>query len=249
MPGPARMKLFPSTSRNSRVRYFSVIIPTCNRPQFLAEAIASVLVQQDVTLELLVVNDGEALLPLPPDPRIRHFENAGRGAVAARSLGVQSARGDVIAFLDDDDRWIDQRHLARAAAAFDAGADFTFGDGMMEYADGRPPQPFTHNATVESLARDNTILVSAVCYARNLHNTLGNFDATLPYYWDWDWYLRVAHSGAVLQHIPSPVVAIRVHAANMSGELQRQARLANLLALSEKHGLGPLELKNHVDFV
>lgn len=228
---------------------FSVIIPTCNRPQFLAQAIASVIAQQDADFELLIVNDGDALASQPHDPRIRHLENATRGAVAARNLGVSAARGEAIAFLDDDDRWTDPQHLALAAAALDAGAAFTFGDGVMQYEDDRPPRPFARDATSASLAQDNTILVSAVTYSQALHRRLGPFDAALPYYWDWDWYLRVARSGARLQHIAKSVVAIRVHAENMSGEAQRQARADNLASLSHKHGLGALQLKNHTDFV
>lgn len=245
----ARMKPFPHAKRKGSVPDFSVIIPTCNRPQFLAEAAASVLAQRDVEFELLVVNDGDALSPLPPDPRVRHLENGRRGAVAARNLGVDKARGRAIAFLDDDDVWIDPRHLAKAAAALNEGAAFTFADGEMRYEDGSPPRAFTLDATPASLSRDNTILISAVTYMRDLHHKLGPFDVTLPYYWDWDWYLRVARSGARLRRIASPVVAIRVHADNMSGEARRQARQDNLSALAHKHGLGNLRLRNHTDFV
>ena len=249
MRGRARMKPFRRPNRKGSVPHFSVIIPTCNRPHFLAEAIASVLAQQDADFELLIVNDGGALASLPQDGRMRHLENARRGAVAARSLGVAAARGKAIAWLDDDDQWIDRHHLAMAAAALAGGADFTFGDGVMRYEDGSADRSFARDATSASLAQDNTILISAVTYTRALHQRLGPFDAALPYYWDWDWYLRVARSGAPLQRIAKPVVAIRVHTANMSGEAQKQARQDNLSALSHKHGLGELRLKNHTDFV
>ena len=32
-------------------------------------------------------------------------------------------------------------------------------------------------------------------YRRSIHNVLGQFDESIPYYWDWDWYLRVARGG------------------------------------------------------
>jgi glycosyltransferase involved in cell wall biosynthesis len=249
MRGRARMKPFRRPSRKGSVLHFSVIIPTCNRPQFLAEAVASVLAQQNADFELLIANDGDALAALPQDPRIRHLENARRGAVSARNLAVAAARGHAIAWLDDDDQWIDPHHLAHAAATLTAGAAFTFGDGVMRYEDGSADRAFARDATAASLAQDNTILISAVTYTRTLHQRLGLFDAALPYYWDWDWYLRVARSGAPLQRIAKPVVAIRVHTANMSGEAQKQARQDNLAALAHKHGLGELRLKNHTDFV
>ncbi|MFO1035113.1 MAG: glycosyltransferase family A protein [Hyphomicrobiales bacterium] len=99
---------------------------------FLMEAIASVLAQTERDPELLVVNDGDALPPLPIDPRLRHLENA-HGAVPAREFGVTSARGRFIAFLDDDDRWTSPDHLQLARAALDAGVDFTFSDGTMQF--------------------------------------------------------------------------------------------------------------------
>jgi glycosyltransferase involved in cell wall biosynthesis len=228
---------------------FSVIIPTKDRPHFLMEAIASVLAQSHSDFELLVVNDGDPLPPLPQDTRIRHLENAHRGAVLARNFGVAAARGSFIAFLDDDDRWTSPHHLQLGAAALGQGAAFTFSDGTMQFPGEARPRLFAQDATAASLACDNTILVSAVCYRKALHRTLGAFDVTLPYYWDWDWYLRVARSGARLQHLPEVTVDIRIHGQNMSGEQTRQARQDNLDALSIKHGLGQLTLKNHTDFV
>ncbi len=226
---------------------FSVIIPTRNREGFLAEAVNSVLAQRDVGLELLVVNDGEPLTIKFTDKRIRILDNGMRSAVPARNLGVEQAKGAFIAFLDDDDFWIDPLHLAKSAQAFKCGIDFYFADGEMVFADGMR-KIFARDANVATLAHDNTILISAVCYLRSIHETLGWFDEALPYYWDWDWYLRVARASFKLQHQSQPAVGIRVHANNMSSQ-NDAARRANLDALCAKHGLGPIPLKSHVDFV
>jgi len=224
----------------------SVVIPTRDRPQYLRQAIASVLEQRNVNLELIIVNDGAAAIPPHPDPRVRVIDNQQRGAVAARNLGVAAAKGSHIAFLDDDDWWSDSQHLSVSLAA---GAAFTFTDGEFVFMDGSPPIEFAFDASAETLAADNTILISGVCYAKRLHSELGVFDETLPYYWDWDWYLRVARGGASLKRIPVASVCIRVHPGNMSGEQQEAARRANLEALAQKHQLGRLELKNHLEIV
>jgi glycosyltransferase involved in cell wall biosynthesis len=226
---------------------FSVIIPTRNREAYLAEAVQSVLAQSAVSLELLVVNDGDALKTAFDDPRVRVLDNGKRTAVPARNLGVDHTIGAFIAFLDDDDFWIDAQHLAKSLLAFQAGADFYFANGEMRFANG-PRKVFNRNATARSLEHDNTILISAVCYRRSLHKTLGAFDETLPYYWDWDWYLRVARAGFRLHHQSQAAVAIRVHDNNMSGQ-NEAARRSNLDALIHKHSLGPILLKSHVDFV
>ena len=226
---------------------FSVIIPTRNRETYLGDAVKSVLSQQGVSLELLIVNDGEPLTITFKDPRVRVLDNRKRTAVPARNLGVSNAAGTYIAFLDDDDFWIDPHHLEKAQAQFDQYADFYFADGEMWFFDGRV-KLFALDATATSLEKDNTILISAVCYRRCIHDKLGAFDEALPYYWDWDWYLRVARGGFKLFHQSSPVVCIRVHENNMSGQ-NETARRANLDALQGKHNLPPIPLKNHTDFV
>ena len=227
---------------------FTVIIPTRNRPEFLREAVQSVLTQDLAEFELLIVNDGSGPVANFHDRRIRVLDNRQRGAVSARNLGVSAARGQFVAFLDDDDQWIDRNFLAQSAMAL-ATCDFVFADGKMQFPGETNPRIFDLGANLQSLEHDNTILISAVCYARVLHETLGSFDEALPFYWDWDWCLRVARSGARLCHLKKPVVDIRIHAQNMSGDSNVTARQANLDAFAAKHGLPPIALKNHADFV
>ncbi len=79
------------------------------------EAIESVLAQDFKDFELLLVDDGSsdsssaiAREYEAADPRVRYFEHPGhanRGMSATRNLGIANARGDLIAFIDADDRW------------------------------------------------------------------------------------------------------------------------------------------------
>jgi glycosyltransferase involved in cell wall biosynthesis len=227
---------------------FSVIIPTRNREHYLREAVASVITQTAKDFELLVVNDGNPLAINFADPRIRIIDNRQAGHVPARNTGVRNATGHLVAFLDDDDIWIDESHLARASHLLATSAHFTFADGIMRFPGEATPRKFALDATPKSLERDNTILISAVCYHRNLHDTLGTFDESLPYYWDWDWYMRVTRGNFTLARDPHIAVDIRIHAANMSGDSNAKARNENLARFAEKHRLGTLQLKNHADF-
>jgi glycosyltransferase involved in cell wall biosynthesis len=226
---------------------FSVIIPTRNRADYLKSAVASVLQQTLSDFELLIVNDGADVVDAFADGRVRVLDNAQRGAVPARNLGVAEATGHYVAFLDDDDVWCSTVHLENAFAVHSQGVDFYFSDGVMRMPDGSA-RNFSHDANVTSLAHDNTILISTVCYARHLHDKLGEFDTALPYYWDWDWYLRVARGGFSLKRNIEAAAEILVHAQNMSGDANIDQRRANLDLLCHKHGLGAIELKNHADF-
>lgn len=227
---------------------FSVIIPTRDRPQFLGAAVSSVLAQTCQDFELLIVNDGSTVIDDFGDRRIHVLDNRQRGAVPARNLGVATAQSPFIAFLDDDDQWIAPDHLDVSEQVLRYTAPFFFADGIMVFPDEQQPRHFAQDADAASLAANNTILISAVCYARNLHNALGSFDEQLPYYWDWDWYLRVAHAGHVLHRRSIPAVNIRIHTQNMSGDSNMAGRQKNLDLLAVKHGIGPLVLKSHADF-
>jgi glycosyltransferase involved in cell wall biosynthesis len=225
---------------------FSVIIPTRNRPQYLVQAVESVLAQSGVTFEVVVVDDGSIALPALADARIKLLSNKQLGPVPARNLGVANAGGDHIAFLDDDDWWTERDFLARTHEILKRETAFVFADGTLVFDDGSKDIPFAFDADAMSLETNNSILISTVCYARSLHETLGGFDELLPYYWDWDWYLRVARSGIALRRLRQSMAAIRVHAGNMSNAAQEKARRDNLDALTAKHGLAPLVLKNHL---
>jgi glycosyltransferase involved in cell wall biosynthesis len=106
----------------------SVVLATYDRRHSLPRAIASVLAQDDVRFELIVVDDASRdgtpdYLATLTDPRIRVIvaeRNGGPGA--ARNLGLKAARAGIVAFLDSDDAYLPRRLSAPLAAfAADAG--------------------------------------------------------------------------------------------------------------------------------
>lgn len=90
----------------------SVVIPTCDRPALLAEAVQCVLDQSYQPYEILVINNGK--IPLEPTAsKLRWIDIMPyAGAAQARNFGVLLAEGDYVAFLDDDDLW-EQRYLEK----------------------------------------------------------------------------------------------------------------------------------------
>src|SRR5260370_2457608 len=105
----------------------SVVLATYDRRHSLPRAIASVLAQDDVRFELIVVDDASRdgtadYVVTLCDPRIRAIaaERTG-GPSAARNLGLKAARAGIVAFLDSDDAYLPRR-LAAPLAAFAADA-------------------------------------------------------------------------------------------------------------------------------
>ncbi len=90
---------------------FSVIIPTYNRAHTLPRAIESVLAQSFKDYELIVVDDGssdETAKILERYP-IRVIRQPNSGVSAARNRGIEAARGQIIALLDSDDEWKEEK--------------------------------------------------------------------------------------------------------------------------------------------
>lgn len=113
----------------------SVVMPAHNTEAYIGEAIASVLAQEGVALELIVVDDGSqdttaAVVRAIADPRIVLLQNAkGSGPARARNQGVRAARAPYVAFFDSDDV-MDPGFLSSAVEALNRqpSAVMTFGD-------------------------------------------------------------------------------------------------------------------------
>ena len=89
----------------------SVVIAAYNYGRFLAEAIESVQRQTITDLEIIVIDDGSTdetpeVLAAISDPRLRVRRIQNGGESVARNTGLEMARGEFIAFLDADDRWL-----------------------------------------------------------------------------------------------------------------------------------------------
>jgi len=108
----------------------SVIIPTRNRVEtFLPRAAKSVLVQTEADLELIIVDDASTdgtaeFVKSLGDPRIKYLQHSKcAGQCAARNTGLEAAKGDFVAFLDDDDEWMPHK-LEVQLRAFDESPEF-----------------------------------------------------------------------------------------------------------------------------
>jgi glycosyltransferase involved in cell wall biosynthesis len=222
----------------------TVIIPTLDRVAMLRRALASALAQEAVDLEVVVVDDGssdgtsEAVAALA-DPRVRVVRHERpQGVARARNAGLEAARGEWVAFLDDDDLWAPRKLCEQLAAARAAGAGMAFSAAIViddgGASPGIDPAPDTGDLLRELLRHNfipggcsNTIARTA------LVREAGGFDDRLSMLADWDLWIRLAErTGAAA--CPQPHVAYLDHAQSMHVQ-QARATPRELEHLAAKH--------------
>ena len=182
----------------------TVVIPTRNRWEMLeAYGLAAALRQQDVAFEVVVVDDGSTdetpqRLAALSDPRVRTVrDEPGSGVARARNAGVAVARGEWIAFLDDDDVWAPNKLRVQLAAAARASADFVYSAAvhldreMRVLAAFAPPSPEGLRATLVS-GTPIAAGASNVIARRRLVERVGGFDPLLPCLEDHECWVRMA---------------------------------------------------------
>ncbi len=207
----------------------SVIITTRNRAERLRGAMASVLGQTYKDFELIVIDDGsddetEGVVRACADARVHYIRHEQHlGPVAALNEGLQVARGELIAILDDDDLWVDPRKLEWQVAFLDEHPDT-----VLVATNIIVMNPVTNVEIARSRYRlsdadirnhffwSNPIAHSSVLYRRATALAVGGYDADFPRGKDYDLWMKLAKQGK-LAILPDHAVCYRKSDARQRG--------------------------------
>jgi glycosyltransferase involved in cell wall biosynthesis len=181
----------------------SVIIPAYNVADFVREAVDSALAQTRLDIEVIVVDDGSTdgsadTLGDLDDPRLRVIRENHGGSAAARNAGLRLASGELVAFLDADDRWAPQ-NLERQSAFLEnyPEVDMTFGHSLVVdeagHSLGFKSSSCDGLVSLSQLLRTNEIgNGSCLLLRREALDRAGWFDVKLTACVDIDVWMRVA---------------------------------------------------------
>lgn len=188
----------------------SVVLPTYKRAHKLKATIDSVFNQTYRNWELIVIDDNDCSDAHGQETRdvvklYQHSHNivfishgGNKGACAARNMGISSAKGEFVAFLDDDDTWSTNK-LELQLNVFQSAPDvgFVFCDYVcIDDTDNTrqliKPRFNKEGMFLDLLKRGAGICTSALVIKRDLLISIGGFDNLLPSYQDFDLLLRLS---------------------------------------------------------
>jgi hypothetical protein len=195
----------------------SVIIPTYRKERFIGDTLATIGHQSYKNWEVIVVEDGSEN---GSEPIVRQFAKKHRwhrvayyrnernlGAAQTRNIAFTKARGEYIALLDSDDRWLPE-HLARSVHGLEkSGKDIVYSTVLMVEDQTEMPLgtwgPLHHELAEfpHSLFARSYITPSATVMRRQVIADVGEWDTSLKYCEDYCFWLQCIAAGKTFQHI------------------------------------------------
>jgi len=210
----------------------SVIVPVFNGERYLAEALGSVMAQDYGPLELLVVDDGStdrSIAVAGACPEAIVLAKTHSGLAATLNHGVRHATGELLAFLDADDRWLPGKLSRQVGVLLGEPKPNMVFCLARQFRSETEPQGVreVYSAPQPAIAKVAMLIRSA-----DFHR-VGWFAEDRSVHDFMDWYIRAGAAGLRAETIPEVLVERRIHDSNV-GRLdpgaQRRRYLTTLRA-------------------
>ena len=211
----------------------SVIIPTYKREHFLRETINSVLNQTYPNIEIIIVDDDpESTIyrkNFLKNDKIRYFRNnKNRGASFCRNFGLKQARGDYIAFLDDDDLWLPSK-IEKQINKFKS-LDDEFSIVYTGYSILINGKIINRQNSYEAYGNFTKIVLHHCPFGsptplikKRCFELIKGFDNLLPSCQDWDLWIRLSFE-CKCDFVPESLALYRLHGRQISTDVLRKIR-------------------------
>lgn len=191
----------------------SVIVPHYNRPEFVRRALESIHAQTVKPFEILLVDDGSTpenreKLKAVADLATIVYAPRNLGISGARNLGAQTAKGNWLAFLDDDDQWLpdkQERQIRYLEAhpglkAIGGGATIRTVEGHEEYWG----EQTTYRITLGHALSHTASMSPSMLIRREVYLGIGGFDTSLRHMEDYEFGIRLLAGGNETHFLAEP---------------------------------------------
>jgi len=196
----------------------SAILAVHNGERYLAESISSVLAQTYQPVEIIVVDDGstDSTADIARSfERVRYVYESNQGHAAAMNLGIETASGEFLAFLDADDLWV--------ANKLELQVGYLVEHPTVDYVIAKTRNFLEPNAqlparvTKDLLLTDSVLLSLGTLVARRAtFQVTGGFDVSYAHAKDVDWFFRAKEAGLCMAVLPEVLLHRRLHGSNRS---------------------------------
>jgi len=215
--------------------FISVIVTVYNGARYLPSALKSIGTQTACPDEILVV-DGPSTDATPEIAKatagVRYIRLLKCGLAEARNVGIEEARGNLIAFLDSDDWWSPDKlelQMSRLLEQPDSPGNFTWLKLFLEH--GAVPRPGFKSTAFECGQPGFT--PGALVVRRIVFDRIGCFNPAYKIGCDADWFARLRDAGILLTMIPRILLHKRIHADNLSADVAHHRKeIMDILAQS-----------------
>jgi glycosyltransferase involved in cell wall biosynthesis len=206
----------------------SCVVSVYNAERYLAAALESILGQTHPAIEVIVADDGSTdasrAIAERHGARVRWVTQPTAGPAATRNLGLRASRGELIAFLDADDRWHPEklaRQVARLAARPEVEVSLTHVQLFWDDPECEEARCYRDHPRAGGVPGFATTTLLA---RRRAFDVVGLLDAGLWFADSVDWFLRARAHGLVLEVLPEVLAYHRMHAGNLTRRREGASR-------------------------
>jgi glycosyltransferase involved in cell wall biosynthesis len=213
-----------------RLPRISVITPSLNQGMFIEDAILSVARQGYADCEHIVVDGGstdETLTILRRYPHLRWVSEPDNGQSDAINKGLRMATGDLVAWLNADDYYLNQAlTMIGQFAASNSDLDIVYGDCLFVDHSGQLLRRKTgHNFDTHILLYYGCYIPSTATFFRRRLIEEGRYlDTQYQMCMDYEYFVRLAAAGKTYGYLSRPLAAFRWHGSNVSLQREKSRR-------------------------
>jgi glycosyltransferase involved in cell wall biosynthesis len=197
----------------------SVIIPVYNGERYLVESIESVLAQTYRPIEVIVVDDGSTdntseIVVTDFCDSVQYIYQDNSGPASARNAGLANAKGDIIAFIDADDFWSNDK-LKIQLPLLISNPELEIVLGCLQYI--RQSKSVEGGDEFEKISRPFVSFhFGASLIRKSAFEKIGLLDTTMNHFEDIDWFLHARDAGISIMTHQDVVFFYRLHDRNLS---------------------------------